>query len=84
MVLAASALLAGSAQADQSERVALAMDPSEFEIIAVTPRNPEAKPILFSLPDRGGNPEAVGTAGPDDRQIAVEPQRDGRAVKPGT
>ena len=81
MMLAASVLLAGSAWADQPERVAAAMDPSEVEIIAVQPRNPEVKPMLLSLPARDDNPDAAGTAGPDDRQPAVEPPR---AVKPRT
>ncbi len=77
MALTASVMLASlypawGAEAPASpDRQAPPTDPAEFEIVAVAPRSPDAKPVLSSLP-----------AGGPDRQVAERPAAPG--AKPGT
>ena len=47
--LAAGMILAGLAPA-WADQPAPPSDPAEFEIIAVKPRNPDAKPVISSIP----------------------------------
>ena len=49
MALTASVFLAGfcAARADQPPAPS---DPAEFEVIAVKPRNPDAKPVISGIP----------------------------------
>jgi len=83
MALAAGVLLAGlsPARADQPDQMAALTDPSEFEVVAVIPRNPEAKPIVSSIPVMRGN---QGDAGHSDRQDIIDPRGDRLTAKPGT
>jgi hypothetical protein len=68
MALTASVMLAsfypawGADSPTLPDRQAPPTDPAEFEIVAVQPRSPDAKPVLSSLP-----------AGGADRQVAERP-----------
>jgi hypothetical protein len=81
MALTAGVMLAsfypawGGESATLPDRQAPPADPAEFEIVAVVPRSPDAKPVLSSLP-----------AGGSDRQVAERsPGPDAVPVaKPGT
>jgi hypothetical protein len=79
IALAATLLQIGAAPAwsDQPERVAVMMAPSEFEIVAVRPRNPETRPVLSSLPAPGVDRRATG-----DRQVSADRPGDGLSVMP--
>jgi hypothetical protein len=72
MALTASVMLAafypawGGEPAAAADRQAAPADPAEFEIVAVAPRSPDAKPILSSLPAGGaGERVAEHAPGPD-------------------
>ena len=73
----------GSARADQPERVAAVLtDPSEFEIVAVKPRGPDAKPVLSSIPLADRSRNAAGDADRADHKEAAAPRGDNLAVSP--
>jgi hypothetical protein len=78
MALTASVMLAGlypawGGEPATANRQAPPSDPSDVEIVAVTPRSPDAKPALSSLPAGGaGQRVAANPAVPPVAKPAVQ------------